>query len=89
MISMQHSPQTSKAFNQLLEQALDQPCVLCGGLSSIAGVFVPDDSTSWGASDGKQRHIFYGICSECLASDHAQGRVEGVLALKMELTTVQ
>ena len=60
--------------------ALD-PCCLCHDHSDMVGVFSPgkERATEFGAPPGKERMIFYPICSACLESPEAQERIETVL----------
>ncbi len=45
------------------------PCIVCGGQSSMVGLFFPDDSRAFGAPEGKHRSLIYATCGEHTAED--------------------
>ena len=60
----------------------DQICLLCGEVADLVGVFAPGDSQQYGAAPGKQRYIFYSICSDCCSRDDLQA-VEHAIARQL------
>jgi hypothetical protein len=57
-----------------LALAAMQPCLMCGETANGVGAFVPYDSEAYGAEPGKQRMVFYALCSVCLATTTPEQR---------------
>lgn len=53
-------------------------CVVCGGISTTFGVYIPNKPWEIGPSytPGRQRAIFYGLCSSCFDLPDREARVE-------------
>jgi len=43
------------------------PCLLCGATSSMTGIFIPGNSSLWGAPAGRDRTVLYTLCDDCYA----------------------
>ena len=59
-------------------------CILCGGKPGVIGVFVPEDSESWGAPKGKQRAVRYCLCERCARGENVQERVEKIIRAELD-----
>ena len=62
--------------------AASRGCVICRGTAQLAGMFLPTDSSAWGARPGKQRILFYGLCDSCHACTSLE-TIEARLACRM------
>lgn len=53
-----------------LAYALIQPCIVCHGTATTAGMFLPDAEHThvFGGHPDRQRVIFYALCEECYCS---------------------
>lgn len=58
-------------------------CILCGGKPDVIGVFVPEDSESWGAPKGKTRIVSYCLCTKCAKGGNVQERVEKIIRAEL------
>lgn len=56
---------TAELIQARLEAAFTRPCLLCGGLPWVAGVFTPNQPEEWGAPSGKRRYLFFSLCLDC------------------------
>ena len=68
---------TPDEFTAALAAALAhaaQPCLMCGTVTDGGSCFAPDDSQLWGAPPGKQRLIFFALCSSCFVSTTPEQR---------------
>ncbi|MBP7766580.1 MAG: hypothetical protein KA113_15440 [Syntrophaceae bacterium] len=63
---------------------LDKPlsgdkCLLCGGVPSIIGVFVPEAPELFGGTKDKSRFFRYCVCGSCHAAPDTPQRVEKII----------
>ena len=54
-------------------------CLICGGLPSVVGVFVPERPEDFGGVRGRIRFIRYCLCATCGQKKHAQDRAEKII----------
>jgi hypothetical protein len=60
--------ETKRLLDPAIQHVMGKPCILCGKpFANGAGVFVPNNSQSWGAPAGKQRYLVYPLCGECVS----------------------
>jgi len=59
-------------------------CLVCGSCPEIIGCFMPENSTAWGAKEGKTRLVRYCLCRKCHGRTDTPERVEKII--RAELT---
>ena len=79
---------TPELAKQIIDNKIGAPCILCAGVSDLAGVFTPSDSQSWGAPNGKYRLLVYSLCSDCKDTQDALEKVEAVMNMRLGLESV-
>jgi hypothetical protein len=63
---------------EILQRVMDSRrvdrCLFCEGEPSYFGVFVPNNSSEWGAARGKQRLFFYAMSEKCFSETDPESR---------------
>ena len=59
-----------------ISDARCNPCCICGGKSSIVGLYIPYNQHSVDASEGKTRMFLYTLCERCFNDDMSAPMVE-------------
>jgi hypothetical protein len=70
-------------LNEIINRAkskMSKFCDSCGRYTEGIGIFIPFESSLWGAPTGKDRLIFYPLCERCRTSPDALVRVEARIA---------
>jgi len=71
-----------KRIKQKMDEVKKIPCILCGKKASVAGQFIPNDPTRFGANKDKMRIIFFSLCDKCQMDPKTQKNVEFLMMLK-------
>ena len=56
-----------------------QLCLVCRSRSHFAAIFVPGNSSHYGARGGKQRWVRYDLCRRCKRRPDVTDVVEGIV----------
>jgi hypothetical protein len=66
-----------RVIDATLEHAKDlRPCLLCGSLTHMRGIFNPQNSQKFGAKEGKSRYIIYVMCERHPRNEKTAQKVE-------------
>lgn len=70
--------QTDEQIECFLERVSEKIklCLLCNGKPYTRSIFMPEDSSNWGAKKGEQKFFFYSLCRKCLEMDAVGEKVE-------------
>ena len=58
-------------------------CLICGAPPTIIGIFLPENSESWGAPIGKTRLVRYCLCNKCHGRPDTPERVEKIIQAEL------
>jgi hypothetical protein len=63
----------------LIQKLPSDFCLLCGGVPTVTGVFVPETPETWGGIAGKKRIFRYCLCSKCQEQIDTPENVEKII----------
>ena len=66
-------------IEQVMNEIKPEPCLLCGAITEVRGIFKPENPEQFGAPKGQCKFINYPICSKCLEAEGALERIAKII----------